>query len=185
MDFNTTPIQSEPIISAEPADLSTPPASTQGYSLTEVARFLNVNESTLRNWEKRFGEFLSNYRNQYNHRLFLESDITVLERIKYLLESDMFTVAGVKHMLSNKGEMPGIGESGATQAIMTQQEREADEEYKQKLILALNSLGSEIHSLRREVREDLRGSLKAELDHLKLLLFPPEEPKKASWWKWW
>ncbi len=184
MDFDTA--QAESTTSANPADLSTPASSVQSYSLTEVAKFLNVNESTMRNWEKRFGEFLSNYRNQYNHRLFTEVDVTVLERIKYLLESGMFTVAGVKHMLSNKGEIGGTaGESVATKAIMTQQEKEADEEYKQKLIFALNSLGSELHSLRREVREDLRGSLKAELDHLKLLLFPPEQPKKSSWWKWW
>lgn len=96
----------------------------------------------------------------------------------------MFTVDGVKHMLSGKGEI-GTGEGAATQEIMTQQEKEAEEEYRQKLLFALNSLGSEIHSLRREVREDLRGSLKAELDHLKLLLFPPEQPKKAPWWKLW
>lgn len=183
--MNPDTAQAEPATSTNPADLSTSGSSVQSYSLTEVAKFLNVNESTLRNWEKRFGEFLSNYRNQYNHRLFLEADIAILERIKYLLESGMFTVAGVKHMLSNKGEIDGIGDSAATKAIMTQQEREAEEEYKQKLIFALNSLGSELHSLRREVREDLRGSLKAELDHLKLLLFPPEQPKKSSWWKWW
>jgi hypothetical protein len=109
----------------------------------------------------------------------------MLERVKYLLESNLFTVAGVKHMLSNKGEISGAGESVQTQAIMTQQEKEAEEEYRQKLLFALNSLGSEIHSLRREVREDLRGSLKAELDHLKLLLFPPEQPKKNPWYKWW
>jgi DNA-binding transcriptional MerR regulator len=184
MDFDTA--QAEPTTSANPADISTSASTVQSYSLTEVAKFLNVNESTMRNWEKRFGEFLSNYRNQYNHRLFTEADVTVLERIKYLLESGMFTVDGVKHMLANKGEIGGMaGESVATKAIMTQQEKEADEEYKQKLIFALNSLGSELHSLRREVREDLRGSLKAELDHLKLLLFPPEQPKKSSWWKWW
>jgi hypothetical protein len=61
----------------------------------------------------------------------------------------------------------------------------ADEEYKQKLLMALNSLGSEVQGLRHEVREDLRNSLKADIDHLKLLLFPPEPPKKQSWWKLW
>lgn len=186
MEFDT--IQAEPEInSTTPIENSIASQSGQGYSLIEVSKFLNVNESTLRNWEKRFGEFLSNYRNQYNHRLFTDSDVAVLERIKYLLESGMFTVAGVKHMLSGKGEIAGVktGESVQTQAVMTQAEKEAEEEYRQKLLFALNSLGSEIHSLRREVREDLRGSLKAELDHLKLLLFPPEQPKKTSWWKWW
>ena len=186
MEFDT--IQAEPeVTSTPPIEATIPSQSGQGYSLIEVSKFLNVNESTLRNWEKRFGEFLSNYRNQYNHRLFTDGDVAVLERIKYLLESGMFTVAGVKHMLSGKGEVTGTrpGELVQTQAVMTQAEKEAEEEYRQKLLFALNSLGSEIHSLRREVREDLRGSLKAELDHLKLLLFPPEQPKKATWWKWW
>jgi DNA-binding transcriptional MerR regulator len=189
MEFDT--IQAEPVTQATPADgfskSPTSPTQPQAYSLTEVGKFLNVNESTLRNWEKRFGEFLSNYRNQYNHRLFTDGDVAILERIKYLMESGMFTVEGVKHMLSGKGDIAGVktGESAQTQAIMTQQEKEAEEEYRQKLLFALNSLGSEIHSLRREVREDLKGSLKAELDHLKLLLFPPEQPKKTPWYRWW
>lgn len=185
MEFDT--IQAEPV--TQPTNQVEPQAPVQGqsYSLTEVGSFLNVNESTLRNWEKRFAEYLSNYRNQYNHRLFTDGDIAVLERIKYLLESGLFTVAGVKHMLSNKGDIlkSSTGETAVQKELMTQAEKEAEEEYRQKLLFALNSLGSEIHSLRREVREDLRGSLKAELDHLKLLLFPPEQPKKTSWFKWW
>src|SRR5262245_54390125 len=89
-------------------------AQEASYSLSEVGEFLNVNESTLRNWEKRFGEFLTNYRNQYNHRLFTDSDIAVLERVKYLLESGLFTVAGVKHMLTNQGNLGSLtGESVA------------------------------------------------------------------------
>jgi len=186
MEYDT--IETEQTTQASPTEsVSSAPAQQQAYSLTEVSKFLNVNESTLRNWEKRFGQYLSNYRNQYNHRLFTDADVAVLERIKLLLESGMFTVAGVQHMLSGKGDLGAMktGESVQTQAVMTQQEKEAEEEYRQKLLFALNSLGSEIHSLRREVREDLKGSLKAELDHLKLLLFPPEQPKKNPWYKWW
>ena len=159
---------------------------SQTYSLVEVSQFLDVNESTLRNWEKKFGDFLSNYRNQYNHRVFTQDDVKVLERIKYLMESGMFTIPGVVHMLKTNG--------GDTTSLAVQQEAKPepvqqapnpfDEEYKQKLIFALNSLGTEVHSLRREIREDLKGSLKGELDHLKLLLFPPQEEKKA-WWKLW
>lgn len=151
------------------------------YTLSEVGEFLNINESTLRNWEKRFGEFLTNYRNQYNHRLFTDADVAVLERVKYLLESGLFTVAGVKHMLSNQGNLGTlVGESKPAQSVV--QVNPMDEEYKQKLLFALNSLGSEVQGLRREIREDLRSSLKSDIDHLKLLLFPPEQPKK-SWWR--
>lgn len=159
---------------------------TQTYSLTEVSQFLDVNESTLRNWEKKFGDFLSNYRNQYNHRLFAQDDIKTLERVKYLMESGMFTVPGVRHMLkTNGGDVSALSVVAPQQPAVVQapvQPNPFDEEYKQKLILALNSLGTEVQSLRREVREDLKGSLKGELDHLKMLLFPPEQPKKP-WWK--
>ena len=161
-------------------------SETQTYSLTEVSQFLDVNESTLRNWEKKFGDFLSNYRNQYNHRLFAQDDIKTLERVKYLMESGMFTVPGVRHMLkTNGGDMTAISVAATQQPTVVQAPAAPnpfDEEYKQKLILALNSLGTEVQSLRREVREDLKGSLKGELDHLKMLLFPPEQPKKP-WWK--
>lgn len=160
------------------------PIQGQTYSLIEVSEFLDVNESTLRNWEKKFGEFLSNYRNQYNHRLFTQEDVKVLERIKYLMESGMFTLPGVRHMLTTNGgqiqsQAPVVQ---AQPAVAPAPANPFDEEYKQKLIFALNSLGSEVHALRREVREDLKGSLKGELDHLKLLLFPPQEEKKP-WWK--
>lgn len=162
------------------------PTQSQTYSLTEISQFLDVNESTLRNWEKKFGDHLSNFRNQYNHRLFTQDDVKVLERIKYLMESGMFTIPGVQHMLSTNGgaNLQPVAPVQSAQAVQSApvQPNPFDEEYKQKLIFALNSLGSEVHSLRREVREDLKGSLKGELDHLKLLLFPPQEPKKP-WWK--
>ena len=162
----------------------------QTYSLSEVVKYLNVNEGTLRNWEKRFSEFLSNYRNQYNHRVFTEDDIKVLERVKTLMESGLFTQAGVKHMLAHQGQPTGdpAANTGKQQGIQAQVAQVApnpmDEAYKERLLIALNSLGSEIHSLRREMREDLKGALKRDIEHLTLLLFPPEKPKK-SWWQIW
>ncbi len=151
-------------------------AAEQTYTLSEVAKYLDINEGTLRNWERRFSEFLSNYRNQYNHRVFTDTDIKTLERVKGLVESGMFTQTGVKHMLTNQGSV-------------TSQKQEKgiafEEEYKEKLLIALNSVGSEIHALRREMREDLKGSLRRDIEHLTLLLFPPEEKPKRSWWQLW
>lgn len=151
-------------------------AADPTYTLSEVAKYLDINEGTLRNWEKRFAEFLSNYRNQYNHRVFTDVDIKVLERIRGLVESGLFTQAGVKHMLANQGSVtPSKQDKGS----------DLDENYKEKLLIALNSVGSEIHALRREMREDLKGALKRDIEHLTLLLFPPEEKGKKPWWKVW
>ncbi len=176
-------VENQTIDNIESTENTSPQSQT--YSLIEISQFLDVNESTLRNWEKKFGDHLSNYRNQYNHRLFTPDDVKVLERIKYLMESGMFTLPGVQHMLTTNGGVTSTAISAITpapQAAVGVQPNPFDEEYKQKLIFALNSLGSEVHALRREVREDLKGSLKGELDHLKILLFPPQEPKK-SWWR--
>ena len=49
--------------------------------------------------------------------------------------------------------------------------------------MALNTLASEIKSLRREVREDLQGNLRSEIENLALLLYPPQKSKK--WWEIW
>ncbi|MDD5605943.1 MAG: MerR family transcriptional regulator [Patescibacteria group bacterium] len=156
--------------------------SNTTHTLSEVADFLEINESTLRNWERRFAEFLSNYRNQYNHRVFTDKDVKVLERVKGLMESGLFTQAGVKHMLGNQGDI-NLNQSAP---VRSQQVSALDESYKEKLLLALNSLGSEVHALRREMRDDLKGSLKRDLEHLTLLLFPPEKPvEKRPWWRLW
>lgn len=170
------------IISQKNVDNFKTPSLAEGhpsdttYTLSEVAKYLDINEGTLRNWEKRFSEFLSNYRNQYNHRVFTDVDIKTLERVKGLAESGLFTQSGVKHMLTN-------------QRSVTPQKQEKgsgfEEEYKEKLLIALNSVGSEIHALRREMREDLKGALRRDIEHLTLLLFPPEKKPKKSWWQLW
>jgi len=166
-------------------------SSIETYSLSEVAKYLDINEGTLRNWEKKFSEFLSNYRNQLNHRAFTEGDVKVLERIKALIESGLFTQTGVKHMLSNKKDFQSGGASPEgivpvenSPARTSSEVAQMDDKYREKLLIALNSLGSEIHALRRETREDLKESLKREIEHLTLLLFPPEKPKQP-WWKIW
>ena len=144
------------------------------YPLSEIARYLKVSESRIRHWEKTFSQVLSNHRNQYNHRVFTEGDIKVIERIKVLQDSHLYTKEGILAKLNSK---PDIAKS------QTQEITNADRAYQQKLLIALNSLASEVKSLRREVREDLKGELKKELDALTLMLFPPKKEKK--WYQFW
>jgi len=138
------------------------------HSLAEVTRFLKVSENRIRHWEKSFNQVLSNHRNQYNHRMFTDTDVKILERIKFLQESKLYTKEGIIARLNSK--LKDKGGSGIVSA--------AEKQFQQKLLVALNTLASEVKGLRREVREDLKGDLKKELDHLTLLLFPPKQEKK-------
>ena len=154
------------------------------HSLSEVARYLKLSENRIRHWEKSYGKILSNNRNQYNHRVFTDSDIKILEKIKLLQDSGLYTKQGILKRIDGKDT---IGNNQAQVAPKTDVERKPtkDEiEYRQKLLAALNTLAAEIKSLRREVREDLQGSLRSEIEHLSFLLFPPKAEKKP-WWKFW
>jgi len=144
--------------------------SGETYSLSEVARYLKVSENRIRHWEKSYTQALSNHRNQYNHRIFTSNDVKALEKIKFLQDSGLYTKQGILTRLKSK-----IKDMPATEGI-------EDREYRQKLLVALNTLAAEIKGLRREVREDLQGNMKSEIEHLALLLFPPKKEKK-SWWK--
>ena len=145
------------------------------FTLSEVARYLKTSENRIRHWEKSFSQVLSNHRNKYNHRVFTNSDVKMLEKVKFLQDTGFYTKQGMVAKLKSGA---GIKEDGGFVSNSSQ----ADREYKQKLMLALNTLATEIKSLRREVREDLQAGLRGEIEHLTMLLFPPQTPK-PSWWK--
>ena len=148
------------------ADVSLPDGTT--YTLSELVNYLKTSENRVRHWEGSYSQFLSKHRNQYNHRVFTDTDVRILERVKFLQDSGLYTKQGIVARLKSK-----VKDSGGVD----------DKEYKQKLLVALNTLATEIRSLRREVREDLQGNIKNEIGHLSMLLFPPEKPKK--WWQIW
>lgn len=147
-------------------DVSLPDGTT--YTLSELANYLKTSENRVRHWEGSYSQFLSKHRNQYNHRVFTDTDVRILERVKFLQDSGLYTKQGIIARLKSK-----VKDGGGVD----------DKEYKQKLLVALNTLATEIRSLRREVREDLQGNIKNEIGHLSMLLFPPEKPKK--WWQLW
>jgi len=70
------------------------------YSIKEVARIVQVNESTIRFWEKNFNQ-LNPSKNGNGVRIFKEKDIDILKMIYHLTKEKKLTIAGANNELNN------------------------------------------------------------------------------------
>jgi len=68
----------------------------------DVARFLDVPAHTLRFWEREFSFYLSPARTVGRQRRYDDDDIQRLGRIKQLLKTDGYSIAGAKRILSRE-----------------------------------------------------------------------------------
>lgn len=71
------------------------------YSIAEVAKMFNVNQSLLRFWEKEFSQ-LSPRRNAKGTRFYTKEDIHVIQQISFLVNEQKLTLEGAKKKLSQK-----------------------------------------------------------------------------------
>ncbi|MCB9033816.1 MAG: MerR family transcriptional regulator [Chitinophagales bacterium] len=68
------------------------------YSISEVAKMLDVNTSLIRFWEKEFPS-LKPRKTAKGNRLFTQKDIENLKLIYYLVKEKGFTLEGAKNKL--------------------------------------------------------------------------------------
>lgn len=73
------------------------------YTIKEMSDLLEENESTLRFWEGEFKE-LRPRRSSGGKRLYSESDIKLLKKIKYLLRERKLSIEGAREHLGGKTE---------------------------------------------------------------------------------
>jgi len=74
------------------------------YSIKEVAQMFDLNESTLRFWEKEFEE-IAPQKNDKGTRFYLQEDIEQIRLIYYLLKKRGMTIPGARQKLKdNKTE---------------------------------------------------------------------------------
>jgi len=70
------------------------------YSIGEVSKKLNIEQYTLRYWEKEFRDFVKPRRtSNKQNRVYTEEDIRVLRTIDNLLHVDLYTIAGARRQL--------------------------------------------------------------------------------------
>ncbi len=75
------------------------------FSITELAKDLEVNHSALRFWEKEFKE-LKPRKNGKGDRLYTHDDIKLIRYIHYLLKTKGYTIDGAKKILAAQEGKP-------------------------------------------------------------------------------
>ncbi|PQJ33499.1 transcriptional regulator [Salinibacter sp. 10B] len=68
------------------------------YSIGEVSDIVGYDPHVLRYWEQEFEE-LSPRKNRAGRRVYTEDDIEVIERIRYLLKDEKYTIEGARQAL--------------------------------------------------------------------------------------
>ncbi len=85
------------------------------YKIGEVCRMADVQPYVLRYWETEFPQLAPN-KSGGGQRLYTKNEIDVILRIKQLLYSEGFTIAGAKKKLETELNEPAAPETPATAA---------------------------------------------------------------------
>ncbi len=68
------------------------------YSIGEVSDRIGYEPHVLRYWEKEF-EVLSPNKDRAGRRRYTEEDVAMIERIRYLLKDEKYTIAGARQAI--------------------------------------------------------------------------------------
>ncbi len=71
------------------------------YSISEVSKMTGLEQYVLRYWETEF-PMLRPKKNRAGNRAYRQSDIQIIEEIKFLLYDKKFTIAGALQSLQSK-----------------------------------------------------------------------------------
>ncbi len=69
------------------------------YSIGEVSDRVGHEPHVLRYWEQEF-EVLSPRKNRAGRRVYTEDDVDVVERIRYLLKEEKYTIEGARQAIA-------------------------------------------------------------------------------------
>jgi DNA-binding transcriptional MerR regulator len=68
-------------------------------NIDQVSKLTGVKKTTLRYWEKEFGEFLQPQRTPTNRRQYSMDDVKRVEHLRHLIEEEKYKSIGVKMKL--------------------------------------------------------------------------------------
>jgi DNA-binding transcriptional MerR regulator len=71
------------------------------YKLDDVARISHLDKKTIESWEKDF-YFIQSGLTRSGHKIFRKKDLSIILRLKELLENEGLTLAGAKRQLEEE-----------------------------------------------------------------------------------
>jgi len=77
------------------------------YSIGEVSDMVGHEPHVLRYWEQEF-EVLSPRKNRAGRRIYTQEDVATVERIRYLLKDEKYTIAGARQAIHRDEARPQI-----------------------------------------------------------------------------
>lgn len=77
-------------------------SDAEGLRISEASDRINLPESTIRYYDREFGEFLDIQRGENNQRLFDQENLEDLTYIRYLIKRENLSVEDVKKRLKNE-----------------------------------------------------------------------------------
>ena len=91
--------------------------TTQGemLSIGEASQRIDLPESTIRYYDKEFGDYLSIPRGKNNQRLFDEEHLQDLEYIRYLIKREELSVEEVRNRLNREKDYRESGSAAASE----------------------------------------------------------------------
>ncbi len=75
------------------------------YSIGEVSKLTDLEQHVLRYWETEFPE-LKPQKNRAGRRIYTESDVAFIQRIKHLLREEKYTIEGARKALAHADQEP-------------------------------------------------------------------------------
>jgi DNA-binding transcriptional MerR regulator len=108
------------------------------YSISEVCEITGLKAHVLRYWETQF-KVLSPSKNRAGNRAYRKSDIQVVQLVKHLLYTEMYTIEGAQRKLQ---QLKLMRRKGAEALPQDERNRQAMEEVRRQLL---------------EIRELIRG----------------------------
>lgn len=75
------------------------------YSISEVAEMTGLEQYVLRFWEKEF-TLLRPRKNSAGNRAYKQKDIDIIEKIKFLLYEEFYTIEGARNKLKQLSQIP-------------------------------------------------------------------------------
>ena len=79
------------------------------YSISEVCEMTGLKSHVLRYWESQF-KILSPAKNRAGNRAYRKNDIQIIQLIKHLLYTEMYTIEGAQRKLT---QLKRMGKKGA------------------------------------------------------------------------